>query len=164
MLEIGAVTGVSFEVAFVVSLGIVDGAVLGGAAEVAIEVATTGSSGISAGGLRASTSINGASGLTTGGATHFGVTTMGSLRLRLANVSTLGVASTAALGSCLSISCWSPTGCLLPSLVASVCIKVDDIQYTSYDSTSMETGHTSVVRYDTNMQHFGLPMNRVYTM
>ena len=159
MLEFGAVTGVSFEV---VSLAIVDGAA-GGAAEVAVGVSTTGSSAITAGGLRASTSI-GTSGLTTGGATRFGVTTMGSLRLRLANVSTLGVASAAALGSCLSISCWSPTGCLLPSLLASVCVKVDDIQYISYDSTSMETGHTSVVRYDTNMQHFGLPMNRVYTM
>ena len=41
---------------------------------------------------------------------------------------TLGVASAAALGSCLSISCWSPTGCLLPSLLASVCVKVDDIE------------------------------------
>ena len=132
MLEVGAATGVSFGVAFGVSLGIVDGAVLGRAAEVVIEVAT--SSGITAGGLRASTSI-GVSGITTGGATRFGVTTMGSLRQMLANVSTLGIASAAALGSCLSISCWSFTGCLLPSLVASVYIKVDDIQYTSYHST-----------------------------
>ena len=163
MLELGDVTGVSFEVAFVVCLEIVDGAVLGRAVAVAVGVTTTGFSGITAGGLQTSTSI-GTSGITTGGATHFGVTTMGSLRLRLANVSTLGVASATALGSCLSISCWSLTGCLLPSLLASVYKKVDDIQYISYDSTSMETGHTSVVRYDTNMQHFGLPMNRVYTM
>ena len=28
----------------------------------------------------------------------------------------------------------------------------------------METGHTSVVRYDTNTQHFELPMNYISTI